>query len=74
MYKYIDIGVNLTAGAFSRDIPEVIERAQQAGVGRLIVTGTNVEHSERAIGLARQYDSVCYATAGLHPQSLTFLS
>ncbi|RKZ68559.1 MAG: hydrolase TatD [Gammaproteobacteria bacterium] len=67
MNKYIDIGVNLTGSSFNKDIPEVIERAAGAGVGQLIVTGTDSNHSEQAIRLSEQYESVCYATVGLHP-------
>ena len=67
MEKYIDIGVNLTGSSFEKDITQVIERAQQAGVEKLIVTGTDVKHSEQALELTQQYESVCYSTAGLHP-------
>lgn len=67
MAKYIDIGVNLTGSSFKKDVPQVIERAQQAGVERMVVTGTSSSHSEQAIALSEQYDSVCYATVGLHP-------
>lgn len=67
MSKYIDIGVNLTGSSFKKDIAHVIERAQQVGVEHLIITGTNSEHSEKAIQLTEQYDSTCYATVGVHP-------
>ncbi len=67
MNKYIDIGVNLTGSSFKKDVAQVIERAQQVGVERMIVTGTNSQHSEQAIRLAEQYESICYATVGLHP-------
>jgi TatD DNase family protein len=67
MSKFIDIGVNLTASSFKKDVSRVIERASHAGVERLIVTGTDIAHSEQAIQLSRQFDSACYATAGLHP-------
>lgn len=67
MNKYIDIGVNLTGSAFKKDISQVIERAQQAGVEQLIVTGTDVQHSEQAIQLTEQYESICFSTVGLHP-------
>jgi len=65
--EYIDIGANLTASSFSKDLNEVIERAVSASVKQMIVTGTNVEHSLQAIELAGRYENVCYATAGLHP-------
>jgi TatD DNase family protein len=67
MEKYIDIGVNLTGGSFKKDIDQVIERAREVNVEHLIVTGTNTEHSEKSIKLADQYESICYATVGLHP-------
>ncbi|MBE9568847.1 MAG: TatD family hydrolase [Proteobacteria bacterium] len=67
MNQYIDIGVNLTGSSFKKDVSAVIERAQQAGVKKLVVTGTDVQHSEQAMLLAEQFDGICYATAGLHP-------
>ena len=67
MKKYIDIGVNLTGSSFKKDINQVIERAREVNVEHLIVTGTNTEHSEKAIKLTDQYESICYATVGLHP-------
>lgn len=67
MSKYIDIGVNLTGSSFKDDVDQVIERAQQADVDTLIVTGTNSLHSEQAILLSERYEAICYATVGLHP-------
>ncbi|MFV9615835.1 MAG: TatD family hydrolase [Gammaproteobacteria bacterium] len=67
MEKYIDIGVNLTGSSFKKDLPQVLERALQVGVERFIVTGTDIEHSEQAIALAEQYESICFSTVGLHP-------
>ena len=63
----IDIGVNLTASAFAKDLDAVIERAQQAGVGRMVVTGTCIEHSEQALRLNQQYPQLLVSTAGVHP-------
>ncbi len=67
MKKYIDIGVNLTGSSFKKDTEQTIDRALQAGVVQLVVTGTNTQHSEQAIQLSQQYELVCYATVGLHP-------
>lgn len=63
----IDIGVNLTGSAFKNDLPEVIARAQQAGVSSMIVTGTDVQHSEDAVRLCAEYAGVLTATTGVHP-------
>lgn len=67
MEKYIDIGVNLTGNAFKKDIEDVVERAQAVGVEHLIVTGTDIKHSEQAILLTEKFDGVCASTVGLHP-------
>ena len=67
MGKYIDIGVNLTGSSFKKDLTQVIERAKRLGVERFIVTGTDIRHSEQAIALTEQYESICFSTVGLHP-------
>ena len=67
MSDYIDIGVNLTGSSFQNDRNEVIQRAAQAGVSRMIVTGTDVEHSQKAIELCQQYPQSLFSTAGVHP-------
>jgi TatD DNase family protein len=67
MRRFIDIGVNLGARTFKKDLPAVVDRAQLAGVSQMIVTGTDIEQSELALQLTQQYPAVCFATAGLHP-------
>jgi len=62
----IDIGANLTNDRFSGQIPVIIESASNAGVNKIIVTGTNVESSRQALTLAQQHSNL-YATAGIHP-------
>lgn len=44
-----------------------MRRAQEAGVGRLIVTGSSATSNRRAWDLSREYAGVLYATAGVHP-------
>jgi len=66
-HKWIDIGVNLTDGAFSRDLPDVIERAAESGVETLVVTGTSLEESEAAVKLCEQYPDHLVCTVGIHP-------
>jgi len=61
----IDIGANLTHPSFQPDLDAVVGRARQAGVAQIVVTGTTVEESRRAIGIAEQHS--LYATAGVHP-------
>lgn len=63
----VDIGANLTHGSFDDDRDQVIARAADAGVTRIIVTGTNSESSRDAVALARTRPGKLYATAGMHP-------
>jgi TatD DNase family protein len=63
--RLVDIGANLTHAAFREDLPQVIERARNAGVAHIIVTGSAVDESLAAAKLAEQFG--LYATAGVHP-------
>ena len=67
----IDIGANLTHDSFARDLDEVIERARTNGVARMVVTGTDLEHSTAAQRLTWKYQGTLYATAGIHPHHAT---
>ncbi|WP_148255016.1 TatD family hydrolase [Aidingimonas lacisalsi] len=62
----VDIGANLTHDSFKHDVDAVIHRARHANVDTLILTGTDLAHSEQAVALARRHAGL-YATAGLHP-------
>ena len=64
--QLVDIGANLTHASFGADADEVISRARQAGVSQIIVTGTTVEESRRALDLAARHSGL-YSTAGVHP-------
>lgn len=69
MTDLVDIGVNLTHDSFDRDRDEVLARAREAGVRRLIVTGTSVTESVRALELARSCPGTLHSTAGVHPHN-----
>jgi len=63
----IDIGANLTHESFDRDLDAVLQRARDAGVAKLVVTGASREHSPKALALALAHPGVLHATAGVHP-------
>ncbi|MDQ3160319.1 MAG: TatD family hydrolase [Pseudomonadota bacterium] len=63
----IDIGANLTHDSFDRDRDAVLQRARDAGVTRMIITGASREHSPQALALALQHPGELFATAGVHP-------
>ena len=49
MHDLIDIGANLTHDSFDADRAVVMQSAQDAGVRRMIVTGTTVDATRDAI-------------------------
>jgi TatD DNase family protein len=63
----IDIGANLSHDTFDGDREAVIERAAEAGVSRMILTGSSVAGSRDAVSLAESRPGTFYATAGVHP-------
>ncbi|AHE99342.1 TatD family hydrolase [Thioalkalivibrio paradoxus] len=65
--EWIDICVNLTHESFKRDRAAVIERAAEAGVRWLLVTGADETESRRCVELAEQYPERMRATLGVHP-------
>jgi len=62
-----DIGANLAHDSFADDRPAVLERAADAGVARMVVTGSDLDSSRASLDLAARYPGRCHATAGLHP-------
>jgi TatD DNase family protein len=66
-YELIDIGANLAHDGFDADRDAVIGRAAEAGVRRIVVTGSSRESNVAAAGLARTRPGCLYATAGVHP-------
>jgi TatD DNase family protein len=67
VHELVDIGANLTNKAFAADLEHVIERARNAGVTTIVVTGTSVTASRAAAALASGQAPTLYATAGVHP-------
>jgi len=70
-YPLIDIGANLTHDSFDEDRGEMMQRACDAGVTRMIVTGSSNQGSQDAVKLARTASGRLYATAGVHPHHAT---
>ena len=66
-HELIDIGVNLTHGRFDVDREAVIQRAMDAGVTRMVLTGVTLTESSEALEMASSHTGVMAATAGVHP-------
>ena len=69
--ELIDIGANLGHDSFDHDRDAVLQRARDAGVAQLVVTGASREHSPKALALAQAHPGFLFATAGVHPHHAT---
>lgn len=69
----IDIGVNLAHDSFDADRALVIRDAQQAGVTRMVVTGSSIASTRSALAMVRHDPARFRCTAGVHPHHATDL-
>src|SRR5438132_3558181 len=63
-----DTHAHLDYPDFEADFAEVLKRAEQAGVRRIITIGTSIESSRRAVSLAEKHPNI-FAAVGIHPTS-----
>ena len=66
-YSLIDIGANIAHDGFDDDREDMMRRAADAGVDKIIVTGSSDESNVQAANLAEQFPGILYSTAGVHP-------
>jgi TatD DNase family protein len=62
----IDVHCHLQFKGFNDDREAVIQQAKEAGITKIINTGTQISSSEEAIALAETYDWM-WAIVGIHP-------
>lgn len=69
MLAWIDTHAHLDDDRLRADLPEVLARAEKAGVVRIVTVGTTAADSAACVRLARTYP-VLGATVGLQPNNL----
>ena len=62
----IDTHCHINDIKYDLDVKEVISRAVESGVEKMICVGTDLKTSEKAIEMADKYSEI-YATVGYHP-------
>lgn len=67
--QFVDSHCHLNYESYRQDVQEVIRRAVDQGVYRIIVPGLDLESSRKAVELAQRFEPV-YAAVGVHPNDV----
>jgi TatD DNase family protein len=67
---FYDTHAHLNYPDFTAELPEVIARAEAAGIAKIISIGTDLASSARAVKLAEEFPNV-FAAVGWHPSHAT---
>lgn len=67
----IDTHTHIYTKEFTDDIEEVITRAQERGVTKILLPNVDVESLEHISALCQKYRGICYPMYGLHPTDMT---
>ena len=68
--NYTDTHCHLDGEEFAQDREQVIERAREAGVGKIFLPAIDLPTSRRILDLCRQYPDYLYPMVGLHPEEV----
>ena len=68
--KFVDTHAHLDGEEFKDDLPEVIARAQSAGIGKIFVPAIDLVHFPDVMRVSRSYPDVVYPMIGLHPEEV----
>ncbi len=68
--NYTDTHCHLDGEEFAEDREQVIERAREAGVGKIFLPAIDLSTSRRILDLCRQYPDYLYPMVGLHPEEV----
>ena len=69
MPNFYDTHAHLDYADFAADFALMLERAEAAGITRIIAIGTDLESSQRAIQLAEAHGCI-FAVVGWHPNEV----
>lgn len=66
----VDTHSHIYGPEFDEDRDEVISRALQSGVEKIILPNINEESISRMLSVSNSYPQICYPTIGLHPEDV----
>lgn len=68
--NYVDSHSHLYLDEFNDDLPQVIARAQAAGVSQVLLPNIDSTTTQAMLRVAHAYPQYCYPMMGLHPTSV----
>lgn len=66
----IDTHTHLDGEEFQADLPQVIQRAKDAGVSRVLLPAISQHNIDDVLSVCRQYPHYAYPMLGLHPEEV----
>lgn len=66
----IDTHCHLVVDDFADDLPQVIERAKAAGVGRIFIPAVDLKSIDALMRICRQYPGYAFPMIGLQPEEV----
>ncbi len=70
MTQFVDTHCHIDGDEFCDDRAEVMARAREAGVSKVLVPAIDLHTSQRIIDLCSQHEGYLYAMVGLHPEEV----
>ena len=68
--QFIDTHCHLDGEEFSADLDQVVRRAREAGVQKVLVPAIDLKSVQTVLDTCRQYPDYCYPMIGLHPEEV----
>ena len=68
--NYIDTHCHLDGEEFNADREAAMQRAREAGVGKIFLPAIDLPSSQRILSLCQQYPGFLYPMVGLHPEEV----
>ena len=66
----IDTHSHIDGSEFAEDLEEVIQRAQDAGIKKILVPGICLKDTSRLLQVCQTHAGYLYPMIGLHPENI----
>ena len=67
---FTDTHTHLDGDEFKNDLPDVIRRAKEQGVGRVFIPAIDLKSVDSVVAVCRQFPGYAYPMIGLHPEEV----